>query len=698
MPAGLLLPPGAGRLPASLESMLGMGSGGGSSRGQRGLIDALHALGGGSTSTHKPKTVPREPVQMLDRPGVATLVRLLFFPQQLEKGVLQSVLRNLCDYPKSRNEIVNQLLLILQDGTKDNHAVDKSFSHVSQRASKAMTPKSTPAKRPRDTSALTATPGGSQSGTNSGILLHVPGENVPNLVAQRCLEAFKYLVASNSAVSQYFLTEQESLAALARKTARKSIGGSGKGKEKSAEALLPLVILLNLLERPSILSGSAIMDALTSLLANVTRPLLILSKAPPPTEKQQSTAPGKEDSTAESGSSGTANESSSTAPPPANQSVSTHEAGMTTTGTDNISPTPAASGEQSSRSNKRREEPSESPFEKQLREKPPQLAPQSLALVVNILDGDEVTSKTFRATLALISHLTPLPDARQVISDELIKRARQHGSGLFPDLQAISAALSKATTQNDLPASLVSRFSSASSLQAKLLRVLQTIHYIHSIRPQSAPKEDKDPESGLTPTEASVNDIYLSFDFGQIWDTLSNCLTHIEDNNNLSHMGTVLLPLIESLMVVSRYAARPPPTPPSVSKGGRGGGPLSPTALTSPHEATSPLESLQARFATFTQQHRKLLNLMIKNNPSLMSGSFSILVHNPAVLDFDNKVNYFNQRLHKPNHRHLYQTLPVAVRRKYIFEDSFHHLGPARKTPQQIKYGKLAVRCKSFYS
>ena len=84
---------------------------------------------------------------------------------------------------------------------------------------------------------------------------------------------------------------------------------------------------------------------------------------------------------------------------------------------------------------------------------------------------------------------------------------------------------------------------------------------------------------------------------------------------------------------------------------------------------------------------------MVKNTPSLMGGSFAILVHNPAVLDFDNKVNYFNQRLHKNTQRIPSATLPVAVRRKYIFEDSFHHLGPARKSPEQIKYGKLAVRC-----
>lgn len=618
---------------------------------------------------------------MLDRPGVATLVRLLFFPQQLEKGVLQSLLRNLCDHPKSRIEIVNHLLLILQEGTKDNLAVDKSFSQMSSKASKAATPKSTPAKRKSDASAAL---GGSASG-----LLHVPGENVPNLVAQRCLEAFKYLVASNAAVAQYFLTEQESLATLVRKSARKSIGGKGKEKASSSgtsEATLPLVVLLSLLERQSLLSSSAIMDALTSLLATVTKPLRILAHPAPkqPDElKSQDQAPE-----AGPGEQNNGNDQQNTAEPAAAEAAQQSGSAPEQEGTASEAPVPQSSAKKDKHE---KVQPQESAFEKQLRSAPPQLGSASLAVVVNILDGDEVTSKTFRATLALISHLSTLPQARSVISNELIKRASQHGEALYPDLLAISKSLATASTQNDMPSSIVSRFSSASSLQAKLLRVLQTIHYIHSLKPEGSPQEEKDPETGLDATEAEVNNIYLSFDFASIWDTLSVCLTHIEDNNNLRHMGTVLLPLIESLMVVSRYAARPNPASATAPKPLRTA-PLSPTTAALPEQGLH--ETLQSRFASFTQQHRKLLNSMVKNTPSLMGGSFAILVHNPAVLDFDNKVNYFNQRLHKNTQRIPSATLPVAVRRKYIFEDSFHHLGPARKSPEQIKYGKLAVRCK----
>lgn len=96
-------------------------------------------------------------------------------------------------------------------------------------------------------------------------------------------------------------------------------------------------------------------------------------------------------------------------------------------------------------------------------------------------------------------------------------------------------------------------------------------------------------------------------------------------------------------------------------------------------------------FVAFTDNHRKLLNVMVRNNPSLMSGSFSLLVHNPRVLDFDNKRNYFNQQLHRrPHGREHHNTLQLNVRRARVFEDSYQYL--QRKTGEQIKYGKLSVR------
>lgn len=99
-------------------------------------------------------------------------------------------------------------------------------------------------------------------------------------------------------------------------------------------------------------------------------------------------------------------------------------------------------------------------------------------------------------------------------------------------------------------------------------------------------------------------------------------------------------------------------------------------------------------FVSFTDLHRKVLNLMVRNNPSLMSGSFALLVKNSRVLDFDNKRNFFTQQLRRrPQSRDHFSTLQLNVRRARVFEDSYQYL--QRKSGDQVKYGKLSIR---FYN
>ncbi|KAK4700563.1 hypothetical protein P7C70_g5684, partial [Phenoliferia sp. Uapishka_3] len=103
-------------------------------------------------------------------------------------------------------------------------------------------------------------------------------------------------------------------------------------------------------------------------------------------------------------------------------------------------------------------------------------------------------------------------------------------------------------------------------------------------------------------------------------------------------------------------------------------------------------DEMAATFLAFTGQHKKILNTMVRNNPSLLSGSFSVLVHNPNMLEFDNKRSYFFSRLHDRSQRQRqhYGTLQVNVRRQYVFEDSFQNL--QRRSGDEIKYGKLSVK------
>ena len=219
---------------------------------------------------------------MLDKPALAALVRLLFYPHILKKNLLYKVLVNLCENGKSRTDLFNLLLSILQDGSGDLASIDKSFAQMSVRHSKAtapQTPKAIGKQRvPSDYFGSMSLP---------------QNDVVPELIVQRCLEALTYIVSSNELSSLFFLTEHELPVGLRRSSSKK-----GKGKEKQTpQTHYPIVLLLSLLDRASILRTPSIVESVVSLLATVTRPLSSLkdkdkkAEATPDTSAAGATAP-----------------------------------------------------------------------------------------------------------------------------------------------------------------------------------------------------------------------------------------------------------------------------------------------------------------------------------------------------------------------------------------------------------------------
>jgi E3 ubiquitin-protein ligase HUWE1 len=227
----------------------------------------------GPTTITRPLYVPRDAIQLLEKSGIAILVRLLFFPQVLKKNILLKVLLHICENSKTRTELFNVLLSILQDGSGDLAAMDKSFAHMSFRNTK---PHSQSSKLSNKQKTVSEYPSG----------LSLPNDIVPELRARRCLEALTFIVSSNELSSLFFLTEHELPIGL-RKVASKK----GKGKEKqSSPTHYPIVLLLSLLERESLLKTSSIMESVVGLLASVTRPLTSLRNPKQDSEAQASTS------------------------------------------------------------------------------------------------------------------------------------------------------------------------------------------------------------------------------------------------------------------------------------------------------------------------------------------------------------------------------------------------------------------------
>lgn len=135
-------------------------------------------------------------------------------------------------------------------------------------------------------------------------------------------------------------------------------------------------------------------------------------------------------------------------------------------------------------------------------------------------------------------------------------------------------------------------------------------------------------------------------DLDEVWTDLS---LHLEQNQT-----SILLPLIESFMVQES-------------------------------------RKHNDLFDEFTTKHKHALNLLVLSNPSLLSGSFSILVKYSKVLEFENKKSYFYQQLFAQKRKNqAYPPLQLNVRRNLVFEDSLHQL--QHKSGDEIKFGKLLIR------
>jgi len=593
----------------------------------------------------------RQIVQMLDKAGVATLLRLMFMPLQGNaRHQLNDILHNVCENRQNRSEVISLLLSVLQDGSIDSSAIERSFSHLSLRA-KAPGAQKTPQSVKRNTSLQTSS--------------SVSSEVTPIMVVQQCLGTLSFLSQFNPHISWYFLTEHDSASSLKLKAFRK-----GKGKENRANKFA-LNALLTLLDRKLIMESPTCMEQLSSLLSSITQPLTVLLRRE---KEKQEEEKGKQPE-------GTQAEESREQP------AESAESGADVAMTDAPLPTVETVEEQGTEATESAEtkkpEDAAKPGEEEKRKRrtiePPVIPDHNFRMVVHILAARECNGKTFRDTLSTINNLSAIPGARDVIGNELVRQAQGLSDIILSDLEELLPHIHQAKTGNDMQGLALAKFSPASSDQAKLLRILTALDYLFDptridktkgTEPESAPKEDV------------LKRLYESATFGPLWTKLSECLTVIRQKENMLNVATILLPLIEALMVVCKNTTLKDQP---ISRGSRE------LSVNSSATADNGL-SMENLFFKFTEEHRKILNELVRSNPRLMSGTFSLLVKNPKVLEFDNKRNYFTRRVHSrgAEPRHPHPPLQLSVRRDQVFLDSFKSL--YFKSAEELKFGKLNVR------
>ena len=615
------------------------------------------------------KKPPRKQiVQMLDKAGVATLLRLMFVPQQGSSrqslnGILHDVSRN----RQNRAEVISLLLSILQDGSTDINAIERSFTQLSLRAKQPVTQK-TPQTLRR---------------TLTGPIASVASnmEATPLMVIQQCLSALVSLTQYNPHIPAFFLEEHEVTSGMKTKANRK-----GKAKENRASKFA-LNALLSLLDRKLIMESSGCMEQLSTLLQSVTHPLTMLLRKDKekPAESKTIEAPAThpESTTLPEGTPAdeTLHDVAQTAEPSIEEGTPTMpDAGAEVEAVQEAD-SGATEGQEKEPGTKK---PADEKAKKVRDLTPPVVPEENLRLVVNILAARECSAKTFRDTLSTINNLSGIPGAKEVFGKGLIEQAQELGHSILKDLDELVPQIKQAESGTDIQGMALTKFSPASSDQAKLLRVLTALDYLfdhkHIVgKANSATDIKEESAESSRPKEDLLTTLYENPTFGSLWNKLSECLNSIRQGDGSLNVATILLPLIEALMVVCKNTTLKDIPLIKAAKE---------FAITSP----PPESFMENLFFKFTEDHRKILNDLVRHNPKLMSGTFSLLVKNPKVLEFDNKRNYFTRRLHSRGTevRHPQPPLQLNVRRDQVFLDSFKNL--SYKTGDEIKYGKLSIR------
>jgi E3 ubiquitin-protein ligase HUWE1 len=183
----------------------------------------------------KDLSLMKEPALIFDRNTILTICRLLFFPHTTIKLHFNQVMYNICENSKSRGDLLHLMIGIINECSTLSTADKKGKSSVRKSLCASVAP---------------------------GFVLN--GENSSPTVVSRCLELCLDLLSKNDHIGMFFLVNEnvDNGDALPNSSAKK--------KRKKG---IPLISLLELLEKELFLKNPALMDMLTQLIALAVRPV-----------------------------------------------------------------------------------------------------------------------------------------------------------------------------------------------------------------------------------------------------------------------------------------------------------------------------------------------------------------------------------------------------------------------------------------
>ncbi|KAF8414274.1 hypothetical protein HHK36_002275 [Tetracentron sinense] len=610
-----------------------------------------------SAITDSLKVKEIEGAPLLDACALKALIRLLRLAQPLGKGLLQRLLLNLCAHSVTRAVLLRLLLDMVKPEAEGSDS--GSATVISQRLY------------------------GCQWNVVYGRSQLLDG--LPPLVSRRVLEILTYLATNHSAVANilfYFdpslIPESQSQThseAKKEKGKQKIVEGAASSDplETSEKGDIPLTIFLKLLSRPLFLRSNAHLEQVMSLLQVVVYTAASKVECQPHSKQAASNSQNL----------------------PVNEASGDIQQDPPTSEPDSIQELDKSANADLSTSDGKG---TIKPYDIFL-----QLPESDLRNLCRLLAHEGLSDKVYLLAAEVLKKLAFVAaPQRRFFTSEL--------AGLAHGLR--SSAVSELIT---LRSTHMLGLSAGSMSGAAILRVLQALSLL-----TSSIDANKDQENDGEQEEQTIM-WNLNVALEPLWKELSDCISTTETNlgqsssfsspmsnpNLADHVGGVsslspplppgtqrLLPFIEAFFVLCEklQANHSIMQQDHVNVTARE---VKEIAGSSSPSSTRCGVVAQRRpdgavtFTRFAEKHRRLLNAFIRQNPSLLEKSLSMMLKAPRLIDFDNKRAYFRSRIRQQHEQHPSAPLRISVRRAYVLEDSYNQL---RMRPNQDLKGRLTVQ------
>ncbi|KAF8094776.1 hypothetical protein N665_0353s0007 [Sinapis alba] len=581
-----------------------------------------------SSSANGSRVKEMEGTPLVDADALKSLIRLLRLAQPLGKGLLQRLLLNLCAHSVTRANLVQILLDMIRP------EMEKSPSELAISNPQRLY--------------------GCQSNVVYGRSQLLNG--LPPLVFRRVFEVLTYLATNHSAVADMLFYFDSSLLSQL----------SGKGKEKvthvtdSQNLEIPLVVFLKLLNRPQLLQSTSnlalVMGLLQVVVCTAASQIEGWSPSSGIPDKSEKNPVGEE------------------------ASIETQK---------DVEPELLGDAELSVVSRKNCTDIYNIFL---------QLPQSDLCNLCILLGYEGLSDKIYSLAGEVLKKLAAVDVAHRKF---FTKELSQLASGL-----SASTVRELATLTNKQKIS----HSTGSMAGASVLRVLQVLSSLTSPIDNGNVGTEKE-------TEQEEQNIMqrLNVALEPLWQELSQCISMnelqldhtaatttvsnatsgdhvlgISPPSSLSPGTQRLLPLIEAFFVLCEKIQTPSILQQDHANVTAGEVKESAHSSSSKTSAESQKKTDgSVTFSKFAEKHRRLLNSFVRQNPSLLEKSLSMMLKAPRLIDFDNKKAYFRSRIRHQHDQHISGPLRISVRRAYVLEDSYNQL--RMRSPQDLK-GRLNVQ------